>query len=76
MMGEQIWFMGLGTNLFLHICYIFSRLKSKVLFILQPSEITEIVHSMNSTNICVDKAHNTETTILGGNNTQDHPIRN
>jgi len=51
------------------------------LFILQPSEITEIVHSMNSTiiqmlRICVDKAHNTETTILGGNNTQDHPIRN
>jgi hypothetical protein len=49
---------------------------SIVLFILQPSEITEIVHSMNSTNICVDKAHNTETTILGGNNTQDRPIRN
>jgi hypothetical protein len=26
---------------------------------------------MNSTNICVDKAHNTETTILGGNNTHN-----
>jgi hypothetical protein len=63
-MGEQIWFVGNSTNLFIHIWYIFSCLKSKVLFILQPSEITEIVHSMNSTNICVDKIIKTDIIII------------